>query len=761
MSKSTSSTPMHDSLIQVALNVPVGDLFDYLCPAELPLPPLGVRVQVPFGTRQLIGIVANHNPQAMSQVPKNKLKTITKILDDTPIIDEPLQRLATWLADYYHHRLGDVYAVMLPSLINQGKPITTHLPYYHATTNDLTQLSKTAKKQRQIFTHIINHPDGVSEPELYAIGATRKILLSLIEKGLISQSKQSPSDKPVITAQLKSLELSTNAEQAAALRAIHTAIDKGAYQGFLLDGVTGSGKTEVYLQAMHRVLTAGKQALILVPEIGLTPQTQARFGSRFDANICVLHSGMNDTQRLQGWQACRTGTAQIIIGTRSSILYPFANLGLIIIDEAHDNSYKQQDHLRYHACDVAMVRALFAQIPIILGTATPSLEQLKLVHDHKLHHLTLTKRAGNATAAAMHLVDIRQGEFFAPSADGQPRPTSLAPATVQKMHACLSRGEQVLVFLNRRGYAPILLCQSCGYQADCPHCDAHLTVHKNSSQAHASLHCHHCGYRILAPEHCPECNSRNLTNIGTGTTRLAEELHALFANPQTTRTPYPIIQIDRDTMRKKDAWENAMQQIHTQGASILVGTQMIAKGHHFENVTLVVIVNADLGFLSPDFRSPEHTAQRIIQVAGRAGRASKAGEVLIQTLRPDNPLLTTLIKQGYHALAYQLLDDRRRLNLPPYSHAALVRADSHRYQHAKTAIIAAKNALPTQHSFIVNAPIDAPMTKKNNRYVVQLLILAKNRRLLHELLNHWWPAVLQLPSSKAVRLTIDIDPVGW
>ena len=749
---------------QVALAVPVGDFFDYICPSELPLPEIGARVLVPFGRRSMVGVVVGLILASQSQVPPNKLKPIKQVLDERAILDDKLLKLARWLSDYYHHPLGEVYSVMLPTLINQGKPIHTKQRYYKAICDDqaIDQLPKTAKKQRQILSDLLMHPDGISESNLSAIGATRSVLTTLINKDLVSTDERSftPISAPPVT--LLEPKLDANDEQKAALDAIKTAFDLGRYQGFLLDGVTGSGKTEVYLQAMHHVLAQGKQVLILVPEIGLTPQTKGRFGSRFHANICVLHSKMNDTERLQGWQDCRLGQAQIIIGTRSSVLYPFANLGMIIIDEAHDASYKQQDHLRYHACDVAMIRALFARIPIILGTATPSLEQLKLIQDGKLTPLILKNRAGGAQAASMHLVDMRLGGYHAQHTDGTISDTAFAPATIQAMRDCLAKGEQVLVFLNRRGYAPILICRSCGHQADCPNCDAHLTIHKSSLQPmYGELRCHHCGYRASIPTTCPECHSPNMDSFGAGTTRLVEQLHALFANPQVSRTTYPIYQIDKDTMQKKGAWEAMTKNINTGNPAILVGTQMIAKGHHFENVTLVVIANADLGFLSADFRSPEHTAQRIIQVAGRAGRAKKPGKVLIQTLQPDNALLTQLVHQGYHAFAHELLHERSQLGLPPFSHAVLIRAESLHYQRAKDAILAAKGMIPANHPFAINAPIDAPMTKKNNRYQVQMLILSKTRPVLHEFLATWWPSVQSLPSTKAVRLSIDIDPMGW
>lgn len=563
------------------------------------------------------------------------------------------------------------------------------------------------------------------------------------------------------------MPLDLNDEQQLAVTAIIAAHEANRYTGFLLNGITGSGKTEVYLQAMQAVLEAGKQVLILVPEIGLTPQTRARFASRFAAHIVLLHSGMNNTHRLQGWQDCRTGHAQIIIGTRSAVLYPFADLGLIVVDEAHDGSYKQQDTLRYHAADVALYRGLQANIPVVLGTATPSLEHLKLVDDGKLVERQLQTRPGNAKLATMQLIDARlQSTHQQTTDDGARYDTGLTDALIGAIRQTLEAGDQVLIFLNRRGYAQVLLCEACGWQADCPRCDAHLTVHYNSQSQHNAysssyLKCHHCDWQAYIPTVCPDCGSQNLDAKGMGTTRLSENLHAIFANPQTSKELYPIIQIDRDTTRRKDSWENIYQRINQGNPAILVGTQMVAKGHHFPNVTLVCLPNADRGFLSADFRSPEHTAQLMIQVAGRAGRGDKSGRVLIQTLQPDNELLLKLVKDGYLSFARELLQERKMMGLPPHRHAALIRCEGKTLAATTQALKDAIAHLPNAHNLAVLGPIDAPMSKKNSRYHAQLLLLAKDRRQLHHVLGQWWQPVLALPSAKYLKLTLDIDPVGW
>ena len=750
-------------LVQVALPVPLYRVFDYRVDAGDALPQIGCRVQVPFGRQTLIGIVVSHVPLADSDIDPNKLKSIKTLIDESPTIDEKLLSLAQWLARYYHYPLGDVLAVMLPTLIRQGKPLDLLITHWRIKPNVTDDdFHPNAHKQKQQFDMLKLHGKrGASEEVLLMEGMERPFLRMLEEKGLIEHYIEEKA--PPAPVSLARMPLDLHQEQQAAVTRILQAHEDASYTGFLLNGITGSGKTEVYLQVMQPILAAGRQVLILVPEIGLTPQTRARFASRFAGHIVMLHSGMSNTHRMQGWQDCRTGHAQIIIGTRSSILYPFADLGLIIVDEAHDASYKQQDTLRYQAADVALYRGVQYQIPVVLGTATPTLEHLHLVDEGKLVECTLLTRAGRAKPAPMQLIDARlESTHYQNSQDGTRYDTGLTDKLLSAIRQTLEAGEQVLIFLNRRGYAPVLLCTACGWQADCPRCDAHLTVHHNQgAERHSYLKCHHCDWQAYIPATCPDCGSQNLDARGMGTTRLSDNLHAIFGNPQTSKQTYPIIQIDKDTTRRKDSWDKIYEQINQGKPAILVGTQMVAKGHHFPNVTLVCLPNADRGFLSPDFRSPEHTAQLMIQVAGRAGRGDKVGRVLIQTLQPDNPLLLKLVKDGYMSFARQLLDERKMMGLPPYRHAALVRCEGKTLSQTTQALRAAIAILPPQHKLAVLGPIDAPMSKKNSRYHSQLLLLAKDRAHLHQVLSHWWPQVLGLAETKYMRLSLDIDPAGW
>ena len=777
-------------LIRVALPVPLYREFDYLPSSNksnsantltdtasnvAALPPIGGRVQVSFGRQTLIGIVVDHIDSNQSDVPLNKLKAIKQVIDTDPILDLQMLSLARWLASYYHYPLGDVLSVMLPTLIRQGKPLDMLVTHWRILPNvSEDDFHSNAHKQKQQFAMLKLHGEhGASEDTLLLEGMERPFLKRLEENGLIERFlEEQAAPRPVTLAKMP---LTLNEQQQQAVDKIVATAKQAKYGGFLLNGVTGSGKTEVYLQAMQAILEAGKQVLVLVPEIGLTPQTRARFAARFAANILLLHSGLNVTQRLHGWEDCRQGRAQIIIGTRSSILHPFADLGLIVVDESHDQSYKQQDTLRYHAADVALYRGYQLGIPVVLGTATPSLEHLKLVQDGKLTELLLTQRAGNAKEATMQLVDARdtptkysdspaaptQQASLLPNLKGSQN-TGLTDDTIVAIRETLEAGEQVLVFLNRRGYAPILLCEACGWQADCVRCEAHMTVHHSqlNTQQPSYLKCHHCDWQASIPLACPDCASVNLNAVGMGTTRLTESLHALFSNPQTSKKTYPIIQIDRDTTRKKDSWEDIYRRINSGNPAILVGTQMVAKGHHFPNVTLVCLPNADRGFLSPDFRSPEHTAQLIVQVAGRSGRGSKPGKVLIQTVQPENPLLRKLVRDGYQPFALELLKERKMLGLPPYTYGTLIRCEAKTLQQA-TQVLKDAIAIMPPHELAILGPIDAPMKMKNSRYHSQLLLLSKQRPQLHQLLNFWWPQVLQLPSAKYLKLTLDVDPIGW
>ena len=510
---------------------------------------------------------------------------------------------------------------------------------------------------------------------------------------------------------------------------------------FLLEGVTGSGKTEVYLNLIKPVLEKGRQALVLVPEIGLTPQTINRFRHRFDVPVEVIHSGLNDSERLNAWLSARDRAAGIVIGTRSALLTPFADLGIIIVDEEHDASYKQQDSLRYHARDVAVMRASKEQIPIVLGSATPALETLHNALSGKYHHLTLTERAGNAVPTTNKVLDVK----------GQYLESGLSASLIAEMRQHLSAGNQVMLFLNRRGFSPALMCHDCGWIAECKRCDAYYTYHQYSNE----IRCHHCGSQQPTIHQCQGCGSSNLVTVGVGTEQLEAQLGELFPE-------YHTIRIDRDSTRRKGSLESALGAIRSGKYQILIGTQMLAKGHHFPDVTLVALLDVDGSLYSSDFRASERLAQLFIQVAGRAGRASKPGEVILQTHHPEHSLLQALLTKSYRHFAETALQERKLAMLPPYSYLTLFRAEANDSQYVEAFLRQVCHTLEAHPLFDdccqVLGPTPAPLAKRSGKYRWQLMLQTQTRSTMQKLLGSAKPAIQMLPNAKRVRWSLDIEP---
>jgi len=557
-------------------------------------------------------------------------------------------------------------------------------------------------------------PDPVIPPDImelccwaadyyhYPIG---EVILSALPVWLRQgkSAKLTPAKKvsPIPIHQSEPLEL--NAEQQAALTAINAA--KNHFQVYLLDGVTGSGKTEVYLQAIAEVLERGEQVMVLVPEIGLTPQTIQRFRERFSVPIVSLHSGMTEKQRFQAWLAAKTGEAKIVIGTRSAIFTPFVKLGLIIIDEEHDLSFKQQDGFRYHARDLAIMRAHFNHIPIVLGSATPSLETLHNIQQKRYQHLRLLQRAGNAHLPQFQILDTRHMKLE----------QGLSAPLINEMRQHLANGNQVMLFLNRRGFAPVMMCDACGWMAQCTRCDTRMTYHYGA----AHLRCHHCGSQKNLVTKCEGCGASELQAVGQGTERLEKTLSMYFSN-------YSIVRIDRDSTRRKGSMSDMLARIQNNEHQILIGTQMLAKGHHFPNVTLVAIVDADSGFFSADFRALERMGQLLLQVAGRAGRQEKTGKVVIQTRHSDHPLLFQLLHENYQKFSDTLLTERKQTELPPYAFFALFRAEAHNSQYAMDFLQQIKNKIHDKNISVMG-PLAAPMPRRAGKYRAQLLLQSKQR----------------------------------
>ncbi|MFD0950291.1 primosomal protein N' [Paraperlucidibaca wandonensis] len=729
-------------IAHLALPSPLRHGFDYRLPAGVHELPPGVRVRAPFGRREVIGWLLHE--AAESDVPAAKMRAVLEIIDSEPALNAELWQLALWAARYYQHPIGDALTQMVPALIRQGEPLRATLESCWRLTARGLALSEDglsrAPKQLAALQLLSAHPQGLSETTCRALQIAREALKALSEKGLAECFQPEHAAKAPTPAWpalgLAQAELRLNAEQAVAFDALRKAED--GFRVWLLQGVTGSGKTEVYLQHIAQVLRSGRQVLVLVPEIGLTPQTVARFQARFRCPVLALHSGLSDRERMQVWRQAREGLAGIIIGTRSAVFTPLARPGLIVIDEEHDLSFKQQEGFRYHGRDVAIRRAQLENIPIVLGSATPSLETLANVHAGRYQRLELKLRAGGAKAPLVRCVDLR----------GQILTDGLCTAAREAMTETLARGEQVLVFLNRRGFAPVMLCHACGWQAGCDRCDAKPTLHR----APMRLQCHHCGSERPPPMHCPDCGSSDLRPAGVGTERLADALSQHFANT-------PVYRVDRDSTRRKGSFDVLMNAIAKPEAAVLVGTQMLAKGHHFPNVTLVVIPNCDGGLFSADFRGPERLAQQLVQVSGRAGRAEKPGRVLIQTHQPDHPLLQQLFSQGYDACAQTLLNERQLMGLPPAASMALLRAEAPQDSAPQELLSDVAHWLREDEPLVQAwGPMPAPMARKAGMHRWHLLLKTTERKPLHLALSRVVAWLEASPEARRVRWSIDIDP---
>ncbi|MDZ7925328.1 MAG: primosomal protein N' [Marinagarivorans sp.] len=740
MTKSMTNT---SKILTLALPVPLYRQFEYLAPEDATEPPqLGIRVEVPFGSRTLVGILLRVSDSALYAI--EKLKPALRYLDSTPLITGDILALCQFAADYYCHPLGDVMFSALPQKLRTHEGSLPCETLWQLTTEgkglNASNFKRSPSQQKTWQTLLDQGP--VSETELAAQDIDKSSLKRLAAKHL-ARAEQAflpiANNRAAVThAVLKSTPQTLNDEQQTALDAIRFH-EFGCY---LLEGTTGSGKTEVYLHAIARVLQAGQQALVLVPEIGLTPQTVARFAARFAVPITQLHSSVAKGARLENWHAALTGQARIIIGTRLSVFAPAPALGIIIVDEEHDLSFKQQEGLRYCARDLAIVRAKYNNIPLLLGSATPSLESLHNALSQRYHHLQIRKRAGNAAAPLLHTVDMRRQISHA----------GLAQSSIDAIGATLARGEQALVFINRRGFAPSLICQSCGWSAACTRCDARMTMHSKPRK----LHCHHCGAQAAPPQQCPSCMGPALTPVGQGTERTEETLQASFGD-------YPVIRVDQDSMSRKNAMLELTQTLAKGEPCLLVGTQMLAKGHHFPNVTLVVIVDADQGLMSGDFRGIERMGQQIIQVAGRAGREQKPGTVLIQSYRPDHPLLAQLISENYHNFAKTLLNERQQSRMPPFGYMALLRAESTSADNAKAlltfALQTARQLQPPSADSSFLGPIPAFMERRNEHHRYQLQLHFSQRQLRAALLAPLLEAISAHTLSKRVRWSIDVDPL--
>ncbi|MEO2268746.1 primosomal protein N' [Pseudoalteromonas sp. YIC-656] len=720
--------------MEVAIKVPLHRSFDYCLPASVNAEDIavGMRVRVPFGNRQLSALVVKIKNQ--SEFASNKIKPIIEVIDRAPILDASHIELLKFTARYYHYPLGETIFTALPKALRVGEDIDkTSINYLQLTEKGKKLPTLRAKKQQSLLSQLAK--SGKSPvTEVKALGFTKATIDAIIDKELAeitiefsSQWRNAPltvSSKPKL-----------NSEQAIACSSIN---QSNGYASFLLEGVTGSGKTEVYLQCLEEVIRKGQQALVLVPEIGLTPQTVNRFRRRFpDTPIMLWHSALTDNERLQTWRFCQKGSCAIVIGTRSAIFMPFLKLGMIIVDEEHDSSFKQQDSLRYHARDLGAYRAQQHSIPLVMGTATPALETLHRALEGRYHLLSLTQRAQTSTDNHYQLIDIK----------GQHLESGLSHASLAYIKRELGRQKQVMVFLNRRGFSPSLICHECGWLSNCPRCSTSATYHKSMRR----LVCHHCGEQSAPPMQCPDCGSTQINPVGCGTEQLEEALSEQFPEVAISR-------IDRDSTRKKGSLEEELERINQGGARILIGTQMLAKGHHFADVSLVIILDVDAGLHSCDFRATEHLAQLITQVAGRAGRSGEPGTVLLQTHFPEHPLLQDLVNNGYQHFARYALSERQDTDLPPYTHLALLRAEAHDLSLVLRFLSDLVPATPVPKIQLLG-PIPAPMERVAGKFRYQLHIQGEDRGALHAYIGQMVTYLSNNKLAQKVRWNLDVDPI--
>lgn len=714
------------SILQVALDTPLHRLFDYRLPDSLGIVSPGSLVEVPFGRTRQIGVALTQ--QSHSLIQTDKLREVIRVFDDRPALSPDILRLAQFCADYYHHPLGAILLATLPPRLRNATPFVAAMPWLVLTEAGCAATPAARAKAQHALLDALR-----VAPQARAAVRTNKQTrhaTALVTAGWAEWSRLPPAGNAPPTATAPS---ATVEQQTALDRLLPTL---GQFGVHLIHGVTGSGKTELYLRLIDVVLEQGRQALVLIPEISLTPQLEQHFRRRFPGRrIATLHSGLSEGARTENWLAAPD--ADLLLGTRLSVFTPLPRLGLIVVDEEHDLSFKQQDGLRYSARDVAIARAQQCKIPVLLGSATPSLESYAQALNGRYQLIEMKQRAiSQAQLPTIELVDLKH----IPLDNGLTRPA------LQALGETLARGEQSLVFLNRRGYAPALYCPSCAWVSPCPSCSARLVLHQSARR----LKCHHCGFESRIPAECPSCGSPDLKALGQGTQRLEETLSALLPTARIRR-------IDRDSMRPR-AWIELGEAVHGGALDILVGTQMLAKGHDFPNMTLALILDTDGALYSPDFRATERLFAQLMQVAGRAGRADKPGRVIIQTAFPDHPLFRYLQRHDYPGYARMLLAERKQLDLPPLTRQVLLRAEASSMAAALTFLQQAARIAPEHPQISVFNAVPAPMARVANLERAQLLLQSSSRRALQTFVRDWQPQ-LDTIKPRVARWSLDIDPL--
>ena len=734
---------MSSDLVEVLVPIPLMEKFSYLPPKNnTSLLKQGSRVLIPFGKRTLVGVVWSFSKKDPTD--KRKYRHIVEVLDEAPLLDAHSINLAEWASRYYHYPLGEIIAYFFPPSIRKGKEAKFRESKYLELTSkgSFLQSEDLARAPiQQKLLALLTEKKEITLKSAQAFGISTTAINSLIEKGYINRFSRelSPYKKLENKKLLPSKKL--NPEQKEAVKAINSA--QGKNITFLLDGITGSGKTEVYLQAIQEVVNQGKQALILIPEIGLAPQAEERFKEYFGDRVMSFHSAKNDREKVDAWLGASRGLVDIIIGTRSSVFLPMKNLGIIIVDEEHDLSFKQMDKFRYSARDMALYRAKLEKVPVVLASATPSLETLKNAEEDKYKVLKLSKRATGASLPTFQAVDLRGKELN----------EGLSKELLEATHLELSKGNQVLIFLNRRGYAPSMICKVCGWISNCDRCDALMTVHKNPFK----LHCHHCEAQKTYPNKCQSCDSNDFLTYGFGTERIEEFLQGHFPEAMTLR-------IDSDSTRKKETLNEYFNEIRKGKPMILLGTQLLAKGHHFPDVTLVGIIDADSGLFSADFRGSERVAQLMTQVSGRAGRDKKPGRVILQSYCPDHPQIEEIITGSYEGFAKKLLEERKSSKIPPFTFQAKIFAESPKSLVSRDFILNLLNRANVDEKVKANVrlvgPLPSVMEKKSGVYRWELSIFSASRSNLHKFLDVMQSRLYDAKASKQVRWAIDVDPLS-
>lgn len=738
------------SIIRVALDMPLSTLFDYVLKEDIAVEP-GQRVVVPFGRKQVVGVVMEC--AVNSELETERIKPVVRVLDEILPLSAELLTLLRFCSDYYRHPLGATVLSALPVRLRSCEPVAFKEALQFTLSDsgralDLSLLHKRKVLQQRILSALHAGNMGIAQLRALSPGAPTA-LKALLRAGWVQEVSVASLPDPVLSPGKGRLTFNNaHTLTAAQQQAVDAVTQSSGYGCFLLHGVTGSGKTEIYVHLMHRMLQQGGQVLLLVPEINLTPQLENYFRSRFpDAELVSLHSGLSNGARTQNWLRAQSGRARIVLGTRLSVFTPLPQLALVIVDEEHDASFKQQDGLRYSARDVAIFRANQRGVPIVLGSATPSLESYYNAQSGRYRLLQLTERA----LAAAHLPAVRcintSNTFMR---------HGISEQLFTALEIRLQRGEQSLLFINRRGYAPVLMCTACGWVSDCPNCAGKLVLHLPDKR----LRCHHCGHQVRVPHACPGCGNADLQPVGIGTQRVESALQERFPKAR-------ILRVDRDSTRNKGMWNAMRRQIHDDEVDILVGTQILAKGHDFPNLTLVGVLNPDSALYSSDFRASEKLFAQLAQVAGRAGRADKPGEVLIQTFFPDHPLFRSLREHDYNAWAKTLLEERRSAGFPPFVYQAMLRAEGKqesevfRYLHeARTAAVALLHSGEISGKVDVFGVVPAAMPRRANHIRAQLLIQSTSRKGLQQFLRAWQISLEALATQK-LRCSLDVDPLEY